>query len=284
MVIQRIFVRVASNHDTTSSTTSKYFIAKSSRQVPQIQTTKSKEPVMSKVKSNLVQRHVWLTSSANEVFAERGHTDQAIVIVPDTPRCPQLYFTVPAGPYVLWQSWGQNKGLLSPGLKCCWMPWNRVSHIVTKAAITYDAPAYNVPTADNVMVEVDVSITFSISGGEDAAADFVYKIGARNFNDYLSSKIEEAIRGLVYGVTHNKVNDLREEFAITMLENLKSKFMVFGVRMMNVKVTDVKLPSELQHRLEKTTAFQTKIEEAQVCVRMLGCGYTKLFRAILFIP
>jgi hypothetical protein len=219
---------------------------------------------MSKVRSNLVQRHVWMASSANEVFAERGGVDQVLVIVPSTPTCPQPYFTVPAGPYVLWQSWGKNKGQLSPGLKLCWMPWNRVSHIVTKAAITYDAPAYNVPTADNVMVEVDVSITFSITGGDDAAADFVYKIGARNFNDYLSSKIEEAIRGLVYGVTHNKVNDLREEFAVTMLDNLKSKFMVFGVRMMNVKVTDVKLPTELQQRLEKTTAFQTKIEEAQV--------------------
>jgi regulator of protease activity HflC (stomatin/prohibitin superfamily) len=205
-----------------------------------------------------------MASSANEVFAERGGVDQVLVIVPSTPTCPQPYFTVPAGPYVLWQSWGKNKGQLSPGLKLCWMPWNRVSHIVTKAAITYDAPAYNVPTADNVMVEVDVSITFSITGGDDAAADFVYKIGARNFNDYLSSKIEEAIRGLVYGVTHNKVNDLREEFAVTMLDNLKSKFMVFGVRMMNVKVTDVKLPTELQQRLEKTTAFQTKIEEAQV--------------------
>lgn len=33
--------------------------------------------------------------------------------------------------------------------------------------------------------------------------------------------------------------------------------------MMNVKVTDVRLPPELQARLEKTTAFQTKIEEAQ---------------------
>lgn len=210
----------------------------------------------------LVQRNIWSASSANEHFNDRQGNEQCIVLVPRPPIFPQLFFTVPAGPYVLWQSWGKNRGLLLPGLKLCWAPWHRVSHIVTRAAITYDAPTYNVPTADNVMVTVDVSLTFSISGGEDAASDFVYKIGAYNFNDYLSSKTEEAIRGLVYGVTHNKVNDLREEFAVSMLESLKSKMMEFGVRMMNVKVTDVKLPPDLQSRLEKTTAFQTKIEEA----------------------
>lgn len=87
--------------------------------------------------------------------------------------------------------------------------------------MTYDAPTYNVPTADNVMVNVDISLSFRISEGADAASDFVYKIGAPNFNSYLSSKVEEAVRGLVYGVPHNKVNDLRETFATSMLNNLR---------------------------------------------------------------
>ena len=176
--------------------------------------------------------------------------------------CPLPYFSVPTGPYVLYEAWGKNMGLLSPGLKTCWMPYKSISHVVTKAAITYDAPTYNVPTADNVMVNVDVSMTFSISGGESAASDFVYKIGPVNFTDLMAAKTEEAVRALVYGVTHNKVNDLREEFATTMLDNLKSKVAIYGVRMMNVKVTNVMLPRELQERLEKTTTFQTKIEEA----------------------
>lgn len=202
-------------------------------------------------------------SEADQAFNERSGNEQVLVVVPDSCcNCPLTCFSVPSGPHVLWQSWGKNMGVLSPGLKMCWGPWKGISHVVTKAAITYDAPSYKVPTADNVMVDVDVSMTFSISGYEQAASDFVYKIGPVNFTDYMAAKTEEAVRALVYGVTHNKVNDLREEFATHMLDNLKSKVAQFGVRMMNVKVTNVMLPKELQVRLEKTTTFQTKIEEA----------------------
>lgn len=146
--------------------------------------------------------------------------------------------------------------------------------MVSRAAITYNAPTVQVPTADNVMVDVDISINFTIAQDENAPSDFVYKIGAHNFNEYLSSKVEEAMRGLVYGVPHNKVNDLRESFAIDMLDSLRAKMAIFGIHMMNVKVTNVKLPVELQKRLEKTTAFQTKIEEAQVAMQYRIGYYT----------
>ncbi|CAM9177326.1 unnamed protein product [Ectocarpus fasciculatus] len=218
----------------------------------------------SKTKTNLVQREIFSVSSADEAFNRVDNAEQPLVLVPwSSGICCTPFFSVPAGPWVLWQSCGKNQGILTPGLKCCWAPWNQISHVVTKAAVTYDAPTYNVPTADNVMVNVDISIAFKIAGGNDAPADFVYKIGAANFNDYLSSKVEEAVRGLVHGVTHNKVNDLRETFAISMLDNLRAKMVPFGVQMMNVKVTDVRLPPALQSRLENITGFQTKISEAE---------------------
>jgi regulator of protease activity HflC (stomatin/prohibitin superfamily) len=207
--------------------------------------------------TNLSQRSILSIGGAEQVFNEGNKSNMSLVLVPWTGYLP--VFTVPTGPYVLWQRFGKDMGILPPGLKMGWAPWNRISHIVTKAATTYDAPTYDVPTADNVMVNVDVSITFHIY---DPQA-FVYKIGANNFNNYLHGKIEEGVRGLVYGVTHNRVNDLRESFAESMRDNLKSTMSKFGVTMMNVKVTNVKLPDELQSRLEKTTAFQTKIEEAQ---------------------
>lgn len=217
-----------------------------------------------KNKTKLVQRQVFSVSGSDAAFNDLNNSEQAVVLVPwTTGFCCTPFFSVPTGPWVLWQSCGKNQGILTPGLKCCWMPWNQISHVVTKAAITYDAPTYNVPTADNVMVNVDISISFKIAGGNDAPADFVYKIGAGNFNEYLSSKVEEAVRGLVHGVTHNKVNDLRETFAISMLDNLRSKMVPFGVQMMNVKVTDVRLPPALQSRLENITGFQTKISEAE---------------------
>lgn len=209
-------------------------------------------------KTILTQESVLSIGHAEAAFNVPSHaTHIPLVLIPWSSYLP--IFTVPAGPFVLWQSAGQSKGQLTPGLKVGWAPWNSISHVVTKAAITYDAPTYDVPTADNVMVNVDISITFNIV----EPSDFVYKIGANNFNEYLQGKIEEGVRGLVYGVTHNKVNDLREAFADSMRDNLKRALHIFGVNMMNVKVTNVKLPDELQRRLEKTTAFQTKIEEAQ---------------------
>jgi regulator of protease activity HflC (stomatin/prohibitin superfamily) len=62
---------------------------------------------------------------------------------------------------------------------------------------------------------------------------------------------------------HAKVNDLREEFALGMLATLNSKVSVYGVQIRNVKITDVKLPKILQQRLEKTTAFKTKMGEQE---------------------
>ena len=73
--------------------------------------------------------------------------------------------------------------------------------------------------------------------------------------------MNESIRTLVYEVTHDRVNDLRSEFASNMMRTLQSKMGQFGVEVVNVKVTDVQLPRELQERLEKTTAFQTRLKE-----------------------
>ena len=51
----------------------------------------------------------------------------------------------------------------------------------------------------------------------DEAKKFVYSLGASRLDELLSSQTEEAIRALVYGVPAMRVHDLREEFAIGML-------------------------------------------------------------------
>ncbi len=63
------------------------------------------------------------------------------------------------------------------------------------------------------MVNIDLSLTFNIGPDAEAAKDFVYKLGPARLNEYLKAQSEEAIRGLVFSVTHDQVNDLREEFA-----------------------------------------------------------------------
>lgn len=218
--------------------------------------------------SSLVQRPVWSASEADRAFAKIGRTASGgaeipIVLVPRSAKFFQFMVNVPSGPYVLWQDWHKDMGALPPGVIWFWPAWKRISHIITRATITYNAPAQNCPTADNVMVNVDLSLTFRIGPDVDAAQAFVYRLGAHRFDELLSAEAEEAIRGLVYSVTHDKVNDLREEFALGMLTTLNSKTNTYGVQIQNVKITDVKLPIDLQKRLERTTAFKTKMGEQE---------------------
>merc|ERR1719230_1178419 len=171
------------------------------------------------------------------------------------------FVSIPSGFFVLYQRWYKNQGSLDPGFKCCWPFWFRVSHVVNRATITYSAPSRQVPTADNVMVDINLSLTFAIGPSFDDAVAFVYLLGCTRFDEFLAAEVEEGIRGLVYSVTHDRVNDLREEFAQNMLASLSAKFRPFGVQIKNVKVTETRLPPHLARTLEDTTTFRTKISE-----------------------
>lgn len=137
----------------------------------------------------------------------------------------------------------------------------RISHVVTKKGISYNHPVFNCPTSDNVMVEVDVSLTFQVGPTFQDAKKFVYRLGAHRFDEMLSAETEEAIRALVNDVPVMKVHDLREEFAGDMRDNLNKTFSEYGIMIGAVKVTDVKLPKSLEDMLQKRTSYQTEIEQ-----------------------
>merc|ERR1719454_2665970 len=111
------------------------------------------------------------------------------------------------------------------------------------------------------MVGINLSLTFALGPGAEAAEAFVYTLGVSRFDEFLSSEVEEGIRGLVYSVTHDRVNDLREEFAMGMLANLSKKFLPYGVQIKNVKITESALPVTLAQMLEQTTTSRTRIAE-----------------------
>ena len=108
----------------------------------------------------------------------------------------------------------------------------------------YSAPSRQVPTADNVMIDINLSLTFAIGPNYEDAEAFVYTLGTTRFDEFLAAEVEEGIRGLVYSVTHDRVNDLREEFAQGMLASLSRKFQLYGVQIRNVKITEAALPAE----------------------------------------
>jgi len=217
--------------------------------------------------SKCVQLDIGQPTDAASAFNSKG-PEICIVAIPEAAAdkccgfcCCDPYLNVPSGFWVLYQRWYKNMGEMEAGVKCCWPFWFRVSHVINKATITYSAPSRNVPTADNVFVDVNLSLTFSIGPSIDDAEAFVYKLGCARFDEFLSCEVEEGIRGLVYSVTHDRVNDLREEFAQGMLASLSRKFKPYGVQIRNVKITETALPPELANKLEQTTTFRTKIAE-----------------------
>jgi len=212
--------------------------------------------------SRCVQRRVHAPTEAASVFNNPSTNDICLVAIPDGPWCCVTpYINVPSGYICLYQKWYKNQGQKEPGATFCWPFYYRISHIVNAATITYSAPSRQVPTADNIMVDINLSLTFSIGPGAEAAEAFVYQLGTTRFDEFLSNEVEEGIRGLVYSVTHDRVNDLREEFAQGMLGTLSRKFKPYGVEVKNVKITDAALPRSVAGNLEQTTTFRSRISE-----------------------
>ena len=112
------------------------------------------------------------------------------------------------------------------------------------------------------MVDFDLSMSFRIGPGPDEATSFVYKLGADRFDELVAAEIEETVRSLAYGTTHDKVDHLQEEFSAGLLSTLSSKVAVYGVQVVNV-ITAVTLPRDIRDRLERVAALKTDMSERE---------------------
>eukprot|EP00941_MAST-03F_sp_MAST-3F-sp1_P005619 g5619.t1 len=225
---------------------------------------KKKNKDRRKVKSRVVQLHIDSVGSAAAVFADaENRNEQPIVLIPTAGLCCNCCITVPSGYWILRQKWFKDIGEAPAGFICCWPGWYRISHIVTRKSISYTHPVQNCPTKDNVMVEVDLGLTFMIGPSIKEARRFVYHLGACNFDELLTAEVEEAIRALVNEVPVMKVLDLREEFAVGMMKGLNQTMSMYGVQIKNVKITNVQLPASLEKTLQSRTSFETMMEQQE---------------------
>lgn len=149
-------------------------------------------------------------------------------------------------------------GEIEPGLH--WMPpYYRIAYVVSKQAATYDAPVALCPTSDDVRVNVDLVVVFSVCN----PSEFIYRLGAANFDDFLHGAVDEGIRMLVRKESHKTVYSLRGDRADFMLEMLNDKFKNAGIKFTDVKVTTVWLPDELADSLENTTRYAKSKEKLE---------------------
>lgn len=181
-----------------------------------------------------------------------------LVLIPTRRSMWSLFLEIPSGCACLVQRLGKDVGgVAEPGLMIR-PSWYRIAYVVSTQVCTYDAPVASCPTSDDVRVSVDVVIVFQITN----APDFIYNLGAQNFDDFLSGTVDEAIRLLVRAESHTTVYGLRGSQADHMIRLLNQKFGKCGVTFLDVKIASVWLLDSLSDCLQTTTKLQKAMDKS----------------------
>lgn len=224
-------------------------------------------------KTQITQRNIGFPADAQTVFNSQTPGQVPVVLVPNNRWWCSCYYTVPSGVACITQRFGRDNDpeiegvqqLTEPGLKCA-PAWSQVKYCVTKQSCTYDAPVKSCPTIDNVMVDCELTLVFQIGPEPPKVRDFIYKLGALRFNEFLSAAVDEAMRQLVRGEKLENVLELRgssQAGVRRVMESLNDKFRDFGVNFLRAVIKEVRLGQKLEDLLEKTTNFKTKIRDIE---------------------
>lgn len=222
---------------------------------------------MANAKTHIIQQNIVAPSQANFVFNQENRASIPVVLVPEERSCFSCYYHIPTGAYTIVHNCGDDanpESFATPGLQLCKPYWNHVAYMVTQQSCTYNAPVKSCPTSDNVMVDTDLTLVFSIGPNPQDVKNFVYNLGALKFNEFLAAEAEESIRQLVRATPLAEVFELRGGSSIhiaNVLKSLNTKFSPFGVTFSKAAITDVVLNDELRRILQGTTEFKTKVKE-----------------------
>jgi SPFH domain / Band 7 family len=113
-----------------------------------------------------------------------------------------LFVSVPEGAKAVLLQRGRFLRSVEPGIHFV-RPGIVVSHVVTTRDTPFDAPAIEVPTGDDVRINVDSLITFRIVAPER----FVFAISASDFDQVFQATSHEAIRLLIREKDSSEVLD-----------------------------------------------------------------------------
>lgn len=186
-----------------------------------------------------------------------------ILVMVDPPSCCYYKLNVPEGVHTLEESCGRYTGVMEPGCYCCYCSYKKISGMITKNSVRFDAPVKNCPTKDNVLITVDVSITFHIGNEETKEQDcknFIYYLGPQRLEELLEAESEEAIRAFIRQQRVTKVRDVKSELTTNMIADLNAKFNEFGVYIEHVVIMNVVMPTELRASLQATTAYDAYLQ------------------------
>jgi len=181
-------------------------------------------------------------------LVERRGNYRLLPIVFRPGRDCAWWLTVPQGFKAVVAIHGKHQGVWSPGFHFA-PPWVTIPFLLSESHFVYDTPVKECPTADNVMVTIDISLVVRVdtSPGEEGKHpgifSFVDMLGPQQLSPQLNAFQEEAIRDMARNRRYHEIYDLMDAKHDEQLENtrrnLNNHFGEYGIEVTEIAVTNV---------------------------------------------
>lgn len=118
-------------------------------------------------------------------------------------------------------------------------PWVVVSHVVTVREIPFEAIAAAMPTSDDVRMDIDLLMTFTIVAPEK----FVFAISAPDFDQVCLAASLEAIRNLVRTKRSDDILDIGADDTDQLATAIGAAIAPYGAEVQRVVITHILPPA-----------------------------------------
>jgi len=156
--------------------------------------------------------------------------------------------TIPQGFKAVVAVHGKHQGVWGPGYHYA-PPWVTIPFLLSEAHFVYDTPVKECPTADNVMVTIDISLVVRVdtspgqTGKHPGIFAFVDTLGPQQLSPQLNAFQEEAVRDMARNRRYHEIYDLMDAKHDAQLENtrrnLNNHFGEYGIEVTEIAVTNV---------------------------------------------
>jgi len=178
--------------------------------------------------------------------------------------CPLCWVSIPEGFSAIVTRWGatiegdEKDASWSPGFHC-FMPWHKVSRLVSRQLQIFDTPVKDVKTKDHITVNIDVLVLFEIVN----AMDFVYGLGVAGLDQLLRAAQEEEIRQIASETAVEEIFDLSGQNTDVWTQRMNSSFEKFGIEIKSFTVKNVSIPEDMAASFESKTLYESRTMEKE---------------------
>jgi len=181
-------------------------------------------------------------------IVERRGNYRMLPIVFRPGRGCAWWLTIPQGFKAVVAVHGKHQGVWGPGFHFA-PPWVTIPFLLSEAHFVYDTPVKECPTADNVMVTIDISLVVRVDtspgdeGKHPGIFAFVDTLGPQQLSPQLNAFQEEAVRDMARNRRYHEIYDLMDAKHDAQLENtrrnLNNHFGEYGIEITEIAVTNV---------------------------------------------